>query len=115
MLYVYSRSRRSFQPKWCVLDHADFKYFNDKQTVAIPKETVTIKSILSLSKFNSVSYNSQQVEIFTFNVTYMTNKHHVLSLGAATPSEREKWMDKIVHSLDYKLTGKFFNFDKNSK
>ena len=105
VLYVYSRSRRSFQPKWCVLDHADFKYFNDKQTVAIPKETVTIKSILSLSRFKSVTYNSQQVEIYTFNIAYMTNKHHVLSLGAATPSERDKWMDKIVHSLDYKLPG----------
>jgi hypothetical protein len=50
VLYVYSKSRRIFQPKWCMLNQGDFKYFNDKQTLAIPKEVVPVTSILSLKK-----------------------------------------------------------------
>jgi len=105
VLYVYSRSRRTFQPKWCMLNHADFKYFNDKQTVAVPKETVAISSVISLKKHESVAYAPQQVEIFTFNVCYKTNKYQTLTLGASTHSERDKWMDKIIYNLDFNLEG----------
>ena len=105
VLYVYSRSRRNFQPKWCVLNHADFRYFNDKQTVAIPKETVPVTGILSLRRHESTAFAHQQVEIYTFDVCYLTNKFQTLTLGAATASERDKWMDKIIYNLDVNLEG----------
>jgi hypothetical protein len=47
-----------------MLNHADFKYFNDKQTVAVPKETVSISSVISLKKHESVAYAPQQVEVW---------------------------------------------------
>ena len=47
-----------------MLNHADFKYFNDKQTVAVPKETVAISSVISLKKHESVAYAPQQVEVW---------------------------------------------------
>ena len=51
-----------------MLNHADFKYFNDKQTVAVPKETVSISSVISLKKHESVAYAPQQVEVkFSFS------------------------------------------------
>ncbi len=106
VLYIYSRSRRSFQPKWCVLNHADFKYFNDKQTVAIPKETIGINTVLSLQKHCGEAFAQSNVEIFTFNLAYFSNKHQILTLGAASVSERDKWMDKIIHNLGNCL--KFF-------
>ena len=49
-----------------MLNHADFKYFNDKQTVAVPKETVAISSVISLKKHESVAYAPQQVEVWLF-------------------------------------------------
>ena len=50
-----------------MLNHADFKYFNDKQTVAVPKETVSISSVISLKKHESVAYAPQQVEVWLYS------------------------------------------------
>ena len=88
-----------------MLNHADFKYFNDKQTVAVPKETVSINSVISLKKHESVAYAPQQVEIFTFSVCFSSNKYQTLTLGASTLSERDKWMDKIIYNMDFNLDG----------
>ncbi len=108
VLYVYSRSRRAFQPKWCILGNGDFRYFNDK-TIAVPKESVPINAILSLRKHEHVSFASpSNVEIHTFDISYIMpsggGKHTILTLGATTYNEREKWMDKLIQSLDFKLT-----------
>ena len=45
------------------------------------------------------------LQIFTFNVCYKTNKYQTLTLGASTQSERDKWMDKIIYNLDFNLDG----------
>ena len=45
------------------------------------------------------------LQIFTFNVCYKTNKYQTLTLGASTQSERDKWMDKIIYNLDFNLEG----------
>ena len=46
--------------------------------------------------------------MYTFTVSYLSSnnsKHQEITLGAASPSERDKWLDILVQSLDYKLTG----------
>ena len=71
----------------------------------MPKETISIGSVISLKKHENVAYAPQQVEIYTFNVCYKTTKYQTLTLGASTQAERDKWMDKIIYNLDYNLEG----------
>ena len=42
------------QLKWCTLDHGHLKYFNDKQMVAIPKESIPLASIVCLRKHEGI-------------------------------------------------------------
>ena len=58
--------------------------------------------------FFPTAYDPHQVPVYTFTVSYLSSnnsKHQEITLGAASPSERDKWLDILVQSLDYKLTG----------
>ena len=44
----------TFQLKWCTLDHGHLKYFNDKQMVAVPKESIPLASIVCLRKHEGI-------------------------------------------------------------
>ena len=58
--------------------------------------------------FIFTAYDPHQVHVYTFTVSYLSSnnsKHQEITLGAASPSERDKWLDILVQSLDYKLTG----------
>ena len=108
VMYIYQKSKRSFQLKWCTLDHGHLKYFNDKQMAAIPKESIPLASILCLRKHDETASGPQREEVYSFTVSYLENdkkKHREITFGAASLSERDKWLDVIVQSLDYKLTG----------
>ena len=98
VLYIYFKTRRSFQLKWCTLDHGHLKYFNDRQNVAMPKESIPLVSIVSLRKHQGVAYDSNRVEIYTFTISYLgsDNKKRIeMTFGAPSPTERDKWMDII--------------------
>ena len=58
--------------------------------------------------FFPTAYDPHQVPVYTFTVSYLSSnnsKHQEITLGAASPTERDKWLDILVQSLDYKLTG----------
>ena len=98
VLYIYFKTRRSFHLKWCTLDHGHLKYFNDRQNVAMPKESIPLVSIVSLRKHQGVAYDSNRVEIYTFTISYLgsDNKKRIeMTFGAPSPTERDKWMDII--------------------
>jgi hypothetical protein len=73
VLFLYSRLKRSFQPKWCVLGNGNFRFFNDKHSLAIPKEVIYLNSILSLRKHESPAVSGpgdDGTPLFCFDVVY---------------------------------------------
>ena len=56
VLYVYSRSRRTFQPKWCMLNHAGMYFKIEKNSQRIRKffnDKIKVKS--SWTYYNEIS------------------------------------------------------------
>ena len=103
VLFCWSRSKKIFQSKWCVLGNGNFRYFNEKDSLAIPKELILLTSLLSLTKRPLKDCD----DFYCFDVAYTSNrtgKFEAKTFGARSTSERETWLEKLTQSLSYKLS-----------
>ena len=115
---LYLKNKKSFSVKWCVLTNVDFCYFNDKYSLAIPKEQISLHSLLSLSRHSEVELDEDgSTSYHTFDVAFSvtpqgksgftkSSKYRVYrerTFGAVTLQERDTWIDRITQSLSIKL------------
>jgi len=104
-LYVLSRSKKVFQCKWCILGHGNFRWFNEETSLAIPKESVLLSNIFSVTKRNEKHMGPNQQELLCFDLAVLNSKgkYCVYLFGALSSHERETWLEKLVQSLSYRL------------
>ena len=115
---LYLKSKKSFAVKWCVLTNVDFSYFNDKYSLAIPKEQISLHSILSISRHSEVETDEDaSTSFYTFDIAFSaspqaksgftkSSKYRVYkerTFGAVTAQDRDTWIDRITQSLSIKL------------
>jgi len=105
-LYVLSRSKKAFQCKWCILGNGNFRWFNEETSLAIPKESVLLSNIFSVTKRNEKHLGPNQQELLCFDLAVLNSKgkYCVYLFGALTSHERETWLEKLVQSLSYRLS-----------
>ena len=83
VLFIYSRMKRSFQPKWCVLGNGNLRYFNDKHSLAIPKELIYLNTVLSIRKHDEPDVTSPGDDaspLYVFDVVFAVTpkgKHRI--------------------------------------
>ena len=115
---LYLKNKKSFSVKWCVLTNVDFCYFNDKYSLAIPKEQISLHSLLSLSRHSEVDIDEDgNTSYYTFDIAFSvtpqgksgftkSSKYRVSrerTFGAITLQDRDTWIDRITQSLSIKL------------
>ena len=126
-LFILSRSKKAFQCKWCILGKGNLKWFNEDTSLAIPKETILLSNVFSVTKRQEVSLGPSQQELFCFDLSVLNSKGKfcVYQLGAltshercptslpgippspqqrTTPSPRETWLERLVQSLSHRLS-----------
>ncbi|XP_040570761.1 arf-GAP with Rho-GAP domain, ANK repeat and PH domain-containing protein 2 isoform X2 [Lepeophtheirus salmonis] len=104
VLSLWSGNKKAYQPKWCVLGNGNFQYFNDEDSLVIPKELITLSSLLCLNK---IKKDSDSDGFYCFDMSYcslLSGKYSTKTFGARTYHEREVWLERIVQSLNYKLS-----------
>lgn len=89
-LFILSRSKKAFQCKWCILGKGNLKWFNEDTSLAIPKETILLSNVFSVTKRQEVSLGPSQQELFCFDLSVLNSKGKfcVYQLGALTSHER---------------------------
>jgi len=104
-LYVLSRSKKVFQCKWCILGNGNFRWFNEETSLAIPKESILLSNIFSVTKRNEKHLGPNQQELLCFDLAVLNSKgkYCVYLFGALSSHERETWLEKLVQSLSYRL------------
>eukprot|EP00092_Neocalanus_flemingeri_P004733 GFUD01005098.1.p1 GENE.GFUD01005098.1~~GFUD01005098.1.p1 ORF type:complete len:1563 (+),score=315.45 GFUD01005098.1:146-4834(+) len=104
-LYVLSRSKKVFQCKWCILGHGNIRWYNEETSLAIPKETILLSNIFSVTKRNEKHLGPNQKELLCFDLAVLNSKgkYCVYLFGASSSRDRETWLEKIVQSLSYRL------------
>ena len=126
---LYLKTKKSFTVKWCVLTNVDFSYFNEEYSLAIPKEQLSLYSILSLSRHVRTESDENGEPIFyCFDIAFITEalqvrgnysssaKYVVRTFGATTTQDRDTWIDRITQSLSPKLaTFTMINYTLNSR
>ena len=97
-LFILSRSKKAFQCKWCILGHGNLKWFNEDTSLAIPKETILLSNIFSVTKRTEKHYGPAHQELFCFDLSVLNSKGKfcVYLLGALTSHERETWLERFV-------------------
>jgi len=97
------------------LGHGNFRWFNEQFSLAIPKETVLLSNILSVTKRSEKHFGPTQQDLYCFDLAVLNSKgkHTVFLIGALTSHERDVWLEKIVQSLSYKLSS--FSMSKCSR
>ncbi|QQP38476.1 Uncharacterized protein FKW44_019054, partial [Caligus rogercresseyi] len=108
VLSLWSRSRKSYQPKWCVLGNGNFQYFNDEDSLVIPKESISLNALLCINKIKKLEGGEDNEDgFYCFDLSYAASasgKYALKTFGARTYHEREVWIEKIVQSLHYHLS-----------
>ena len=125
---LYLKSKRTFSVKWCVLTNVDFCYFNDKYSLAIPKEKISLFSLLSLTRYTEPEQDEDgTTEYYCFEIAFSVNpsgkgtynrssKYIVRTFGALSVQDRDTWVDRITQSLSRKLaTFTMTNYITNSR
>ena len=118
-LKVYSKSKRGqSSEKWTVLANASISYFNQKDSMAEPKENILLKDVLSVNKRTEEEADEEgRVSlVYCFDLAFMAagektsltassskQKMSIRTFGTASSSGRDVWIDKITQSLSYKL------------
>ena len=125
---LYLKSKKTFSAKWCVLTNVDFSYFNDKCSLAIPKEQISLYSLLSLARHKEVELDEDgNTNYYTFDIAFSVSssgksgyiksaKYIIRTFGAQSIQDRDTWIDKITQSLSSKLaTFTMTNYTENSR
>ena len=123
---LYQKSKKTFAAKWCVLTNVDFSYFNDKCSLAIPKEQISLYSLLSLTRHANVELDEDGASnYYTFDIAFSASgksgyiksaKYIIRTFGAQSIQDRDIWIDKITQSLSRKLaTFTMTNYTENSR
>ena len=125
---LYLKSKKTFSAKWCVLTNVDFSYFNDKCSLAIPKEQISLYSLLSLTRHPYVELDEDGASnYYTFDIAYSVSssgksgyiksaKYITRTFGAQSIQDRDTWIDKITQSLSRKLASfTMTNYTENSR
>ena len=112
---LYLKNKKTFSVKWCVLTNVDFSYFNDKYSLAIPKEQISLYSLLSLTRHSYIEQDEDGItQYYTFDVAFSLSasgrssynksaKYNIRTFGATTIQDRDTWIDRITQSLSRKL------------
>ena len=105
--------KKHFNPKWCVLGNGTFTYFDDKYSLAIPKEQIPISDILSVTKMSGGDNNNGwlfdigfavgKTQLGLFSRGYYGTNHCVRTFVAMQESDRDLWVEKIVQNLSRSL------------
>ena len=107
-LLVLSKSRKAqMQEKWVVLANANLQYFNQKNSLADPKELVHLRDILSVSKRSVQEQGAENNTLFAFDVAFVAENKSKLSVrtfAAQSISVRDVWTEKIAANLNQKLS-----------
>lgn len=120
-------SGSGFSTKWCVLSGGEFCCYDDKLSLAIPKERIPLQSVLSITKRRLGNVNArsppapgeveaevaaaQDPDIFCFDIAFMTSekrailkpKHTVRTFSAACRGDRDLWVARIARSMSRRL------------
>ena len=131
---LYLKSKKTFSAKWCVLTNVDFSYFNDKCSLAIPKEQISLYSLLSLTRQSDIEVDEDgSSNYYAFDIAFSVSpsgkssyrnlgvtgksaKYVVRTFGAQSIQDRDTWIDRITQSLSRKLaTFTMSNYAKNSR
>ena len=105
-LYVFSRSKKQFQVKWCVLGEGKLSWYNEDTSLAIPKESFLLTNIFSITKKSELQHGPQSQDLFCFDlaVLNMKGKFAVYNIGVLSSHDRETWLEKISQSLSKSLS-----------
>ena len=117
-----------FSVKWCVLTNVDFSYFNDKYSLAIPKEQISLHSLLSLTRHIDTERDEDgEKEFYCFDIAFSTSpvkrgsyskstNYMVRTFGATSVQDRDTWVDRICQSISANLaTFTMANYTTNSR
>ena len=93
--------------KWCVLGSGNFRWFNEETSLAIPKESLKVTNMFSLTKRPEPHFTSagQQLSCFDLAALNSKGKYWVYLVGAASQHDRDSWLDRLVQSLSNRLVG----------
>ena len=105
-LYVFSRSKKQFQVKWCVLGEGKLSWYNEDTSLAIPKEAFLLTNIFSITKKSELGQGPQSQDLFCFDLAVLNSKGKfaVYIMGALTSHDRETWLEKVAQSLSKSLS-----------
>ena len=125
---LYLKTKKTFSVKWCVLTNVDFSYFNDKYSLAIPKEQISLHSLLSLTRHSETELDEDgKGQFYSFDIAFSvsptgksafsrTAKYVIRTFGAPSIQDRDTWIDRITQSLSRKLaTFTMTNYLTNSR
>jgi hypothetical protein len=89
-LFILSRSKKAFQCKWCILGQGNLRWFNEDTSLAIPKETILLSNIFSVTKKAEKHIGPSQQDLFCFDLSALNSKgkFQAYLLGAQTAQER---------------------------
>ena len=105
-IYVFSRSKKQFQVKWCVLGEGKLSWYNEDTSLAIPKESFLLTNIFSITKKSELQHGPQSQDLFCFDlaVLNMKGKFAVYNIGVLSSHDRETWLEKVSQSLSKSLS-----------
>jgi hypothetical protein len=102
-LFVYSRSKKvQYGEKWCVLGNANLRYFNQRDSMADPKELILLRDILSVNRRDTSKGNEEEGDrtLFLFDVAYLSSSS---SVASSTGLERGKAGKLTIRNVFHKV------------
>jgi len=100
-----SRRRKVFQVKWAVLGSGCISWFNEETSLAIPKESIQLSNIFSVTKKEEVKGPGNK-ELYCWELVGLGSKGKLTKylLGCLSTQERETWLERLIQGLSSRLS-----------